>query len=377
MRVPIAHFWLLFWRGAERVLEQIVSLYPDCEIYTLFCDDRVRCRHFPGIAMHSSILNRLPAARKIYTRLFPLYPVGVKSLKVAEGEFDLVISSEDGPIKGIGIPEGLPHICYCHSPMRYAYGMTDVYAKFVTLILRPLFRLLIAMLRVWDRTTIDGPTVYIANSQRVARRIRKYYGKDTVVIYPPVDVSRFRRYLESWRRSEKLYYLYFGALITYKRADLAVEAFNRTSQELLIIGEGDLAPSLKKKAASNIRFTGFVPDKDLPDYLIRARALIFPGEEDFGIVPVEVMAMGMPVIAYAAGGALETVPCNENDIGTSSGVFFHEATPEALNAAIERFERVESQFDPDLISRRTDRFSTDVFRARFQAVVARVTGGAS
>jgi glycosyltransferase involved in cell wall biosynthesis len=371
MRVAVAHFWLLFWRGAERVLDQIVKLYPGAEMFTLFHDARVSSEHFPGMSVHSSFLDRLPGARRHYTKLFPLYPLGVKSLRVPAGRFDLVISSEDGPIKGIKIPAGTPHVCYCHSPMRYVWGMTDVYAGFVPFILRPLFRLFIALLRWYDRSTINSPDVYIANSEFVAGRIRKYYGKEPVVIHPPVDVAHYSSFLERRKSSDKSYYLWFGALITYKRPDLAVEAFNRSSRELLIIGDGELAESLKKRAAGNIKFAGFVPDDELPEYLLGARALIFPGEEDFGIIPVEVMAMGIPVIAYGAGGALETVPYDENDIASSSGIHFHEQTPEALNRAIEKFESVESQFDPELISERTERFAPEVFRAKFQSVVDR------
>ena len=372
MKIAIAHFWLLFWRGAEKVIEQIVELYPDCEIYTLFHDAGVSTKHLPGLPVHSSILDRMPLARKNYTRLFPLYPLGVQSLTLPDGKFDLVISSEDGPIKGMNIPEGTPHICYCHSPMRYVWGMTDVYARFVPLLLRPIFRLFIAMLRAWDRTTIDAPDVYIANSRYVANRIIKYYCKDPVVIYPPVDVAHFSSFLERRKASEKRYYVWFGALITYKRPDLAVDAFNLSGKELLMIGDGDLAPSLKKRAAANIRFTGFVPDEELPACLFGARALIFPGEEDFGIIPVEVMAMGIPVIAYGAGGAVETVPYNENDIQSSSGIHFYEQSPDALNEAIEKFEDVENQFDPNLISHRTRKFAPEVFREKLQEVVNRV-----
>jgi len=372
MEVAIAHFWLIFWRGAEKVIDQIVKLYPDCEIYTLFHDVRVSSKRFPGVPIHSSILNRLPHAKDNYTKLFPLYPLGVRSLGVARGKFDLVISSEDGPIKGLRLPAGIPHICYCHSPMRYVWGMTDVYTRYVPFLLRPLFRLFIAMLGVWDRRTIDAPDVYIANSEHVAKRIKKYYGKDSIVIYPPVDIVHFRSFLEERKKRGKHHYIWFGGLITYKRPDLAVEAFNINSKELLMIGDGDLASFLKRKAARNIKFTGFVPDEELPGYLMGARALIFPGEEDFGIIPVEVMAMGIPVIAYGVGAALETVPYDESDIPSSSGIHFYEQTADALNEAIERFEEVESRFDPDLISERTKRFAPEVFREKLQHVVNRV-----
>lgn len=373
MRVALIHPWLLFWRGAERVLRELLTLFPDSEIFTYFYDQN-RCQSYlSGQPVHASVLDRIPGLRRRYTIAFPLFPLALASLCVPAGRFDLAISLEDGPVKGIRLPPGTPHLCYCHSPMRYAWNMTDVYAQFMPIALRPVFRLAMACMRRWDLTTKDAPHEYVANSRAVAERIRRYYGKSVVrVIHPPVRVNWFRQLIPARAHTSHDYYLVFGALISYKRIDIAIEAAQRLGRDLVIVGEGSEEKRLKKMAGPQVRFLGWVEDARLPDVLCRARALLFPGEEDFGIIPVEMMAAGIPVIAYNLGGALDTVLSHPTDIGRSTGIFFDQQTPEALMNAIIRFEQYEHLFQPDFLTAHAESFNAERFRREMQEVVDRV-----
>ena len=350
-KVAIIHYWLVNMRGGERVLEALCELYPEADIYTHVLDVEAISPFLGQRNIKTTFINRLPWAKKLYQAYLPLMPLALEQLDLRG--YDLVISSESGPAKGVIVGPNTLHVCYCHSPMRYLWDMYSDYLKDASLPVRLLFPLLAHYLRIWDRHSSLGVDRFIANSAFVAQRIQKCYRREAEVIYPPVAVEEF--YIAEEKDD---YYLLFGQLVKYKRADLAIEAFNRLGIRLVVIGDGETLPKLKKMAKSNIQFLGKQPFGLVKQYLSRCQALIFPGVEDFGIVPVEAMASGRPVIAFAEGGALETV------VENVTGLFFHQQTPESLISAIEAFEQNRAQFDPKAIRRHAEGFSKELFKLR-------------
>lgn len=357
LRVAIVHYWLVGMRGGEKVLEELCRLYPQAVIYTHV--------HAPGsvspvIERHeirTTFVARLPFARRLYQSYLPLMPYALEQLDLRE--FDLVISCESGPAKGVLVRPDALHVCYCHSPMRYLWDMYPEYKRSAGWLARKLMPLLTHHLRIWDALSALRVDRFVANSHFIAQRIHRVYRREAVVIHPPVDVDRFT---VGGERDD--YYLVFGQLIRYKRADLAVEAFNRLGKRLVVIGEGALADELRRQAGPNIEFLGRQPDAVVSGYLQRCRALIFPGEEDFGIVPLEAMACGRPVIAYGRGGALDYV------LPGVTGRFFHEQTAEALAEAVLAFEAEESLFEPAAIRRHAEGFSAERFRREMEGFVS-------
>ncbi|MEL7245067.1 MAG: glycosyltransferase, partial [Cyanobacteria bacterium J06573_2] len=303
MKVAIVHYWLTTRRGGEKVVENILKLYPQADIYTLFSDKSVYGRNFPKNKLYTSILNFWPL-RKYYQKIFPLYPVGIRSLKLKK-DYDLIISSESGPAKGIKMKNAVPHVCYVHSPMRYCWGFTEEYLKAIKEPLRPVAKFFFERLRKWDITTVDNVTAYVVNSKNVANRVSQFYQKESTVIYPPIELSFFERPLKI--NNKRDIYLSFGAITPYKRIDLLVKTFNKNGKHLVVIGNGSEKQKLESIANSNITFLGSLEWEQIEAYLDRTRALLFPGEEDFGMIPLEVMAYGIPVLAFKSGGALETV----------------------------------------------------------------------
>lgn len=367
MKVAIVHYWLITRRGGEKVVESILKIFPDADIYTLFLDREIYGENLPDNKIYTSFLNK-KYLRKHYQKLFPLYPMGVKSLKLQE-DYDLIISSESGPAKGISIPENVPHICYIHTPMRYCWGFTEEYLKSMPRLLAPIANFFFKRLREWDRTTIGNVSHYIANSENVAKRVMKYYNRKANVIYPPIESSLFDRALPY--NVAKDIFLSFGAITPYKRIDLLVETFNRNGLPLIIIGDGSERNKLEKYAKKNIIFLGSIGWDEIEFYLDRTRALIFPGEEDFGMIPLEVMSYGIPVLAYGKGGALETV-VEEEKISESTGIFFHKQNVEDLQGCIEQFLEVEYMFNPNWIRSHAKKFSEEVFVSRFRSEVKSV-----
>ena len=367
MKVAIVHYWLITRRGGEKVIESILKLYPNADIYTLFLDKKIYGPKLPKNSITTSVLDK-PLLRKHYQKLFPLYPIGINSLTLKDN-YDLVISSESGPAKGINLKKGLPHICYVHSPMRYCWGFTQEYLESIPKFLRPLAKFFFERLRKWDVTTINNVSSYVVNSENVANRVKNYYGKESKVIYPPIELSLFDRPLVI--SSKRDIYLSFGAITPYKRIDLLIDVFNKNGKELVIIGNGSEKEGLKAKARNNIKFLGSLGWQEIESYLDRTKALIFPGEEDFGMIPLEVMAYGIPVLAYKKGGALETV-VEEKSIGKSSGLFFDKQTAESIQACIDRFEKVESEFDSEWIRKHAREFGEDEFLRRFKSHVNKV-----
>lgn len=356
LKVALAHDWLTGMRGGEAVLERLCRRYPDAPIYTLF--------HVPGsvsptIEAHpiiTSTLGKLPRVSRFYRQLLPLYPLAVEALDLRG--FDLVVSTSHCAIKAIPVPPDTPHLCYVHTPMRYIYDQHQAYFDKgrASLAVRLAMGMARRPLQLWDRRTAARPWVLVANSEHTRRRIQRYWQREAQVVYPPVDLARFQGEA-SPRRGEA--YLIVSALAPYKRIDLAIQAFTALGRPLRIAGDGQDAARLRAMAPPHVEFLGRVSDTEVARLYRDARALIFPGEEDFGITPVEAQAAGTPVIALARGGALETV--RGLDHSEPTGVFFAEPTPAALAAAVRSFEASLARFDPQAAVASAARFSAERF----------------
>jgi glycosyltransferase involved in cell wall biosynthesis len=356
MKVAIVHYWLVAMRGGEKVLEALCNLFPQADIFThVYVPDAVS----ETIRRHkitTSFIGRLPAASRLYKRYLPLMPLALEQLDLRG--YDLIISSESGPAKGIIPPPGSLHICYCHSPMRYIWNMFHDYRDRSGVISRLLIPPLSHYVRLWDCVSSGRVDHYIANSKTVAARIERYYRRDAAVIFPPVDVDAFEMV---GREELGDFYLMAGELVAYKRPELAIEAFNQMGLKLVVIGGGDMLNRIRRIAGPTVTVMGAQPFDVLRYHYSRCRALIFPGEEDFGIVPVEVMASGRPVIAYGRGGVTETVVPN------ISGLFFHDQTVEAIIDAERRFRGM--AFDSRQIVGHAATFRSSEFAAKFSAHV--------
>ncbi|WP_194273763.1 MULTISPECIES: glycosyltransferase [Rhizobium] len=361
MRVAIIHYWLVGMRGGEKVLEALCDIYPSADIYTHVFDPSAISDTIKRHSIRTTFIDGLPYARRMYKRYLPLMPMALEQIDLSD--YDLVISSESGPAKGVIPTSPAVHVCYCHSPMRYIWNMYNRYYHDSGLMTRMMMPPLAHYLRTWDVATANRVDDFVANSSTVAHRIKSYYRRDAVVIHPPVDTRAFRPVPSS---DVNDYFLMVGELVSYKRPDLAVEAFNRLGLKLVVIGGGELLNHLRKIAGPTVTILGPQPFDVLKHHYARCQALIFPGEEDFGIVPVEAMASGRPVIAYGRGGATETV------VAGKTGVFFNSQTVDSLIEAIERFRR--SDFNPGDAVARAAEFRTDVFMEKFGAFVGRATG---
>jgi len=345
MKVAIVHYWFITRRGGEKVVESILKIFPDADIYTLFYDKKEYGKNLNKQKVYTSVLNT-PFLRKHYQKIFPLYPLGINSLKLKK-KYDLIISSESGPAKGIEIKDSTPHICYIHSPMRYCWSHKELYLHSVYPVLRPLIRFFLNRLQNWDRSTIQNVDLYIANSINVEKRVKKYYNRESSVVYPPISDEFFSKPIEN--DIEKDIYLSFGAITPYKRIDLLIDTFVENGKKLIIIGEGSEKKKLQKKATQNIEFKGSLEWNDIELIFSKTKALLFPGEEDFGLIPLEVMAYGIPVLAFKKGGALETIIENKNKVNESSGLFFNAQDTKSIQQTIELFEEIEQKFDPSWI----------------------------
>jgi glycosyltransferase involved in cell wall biosynthesis len=349
--VTIAHDWLNGMRGGERVLEAMLEIWPHAPIVTLFYEPDKVSESIRKRRVSTSFLDRIPGAHRYYRHLLPLFPRAIESLDV--GGADLVISSSHAVAKGIR-PRGAVHVCYCHTPMRYIWDADRDYE------LRMPERIGLGAigprLRSWDRRTANGVDRFVANSRFVARRIRSYYGRPADVVYPPVDIERFRLP----RRPED-FYLWVGALVRYKKPRLAIEAVNESGRRLVVVGDGPERRSLERAAGSGVRFLGRVGDEELASLYSRARGLIFPAKEDFGIVAVEAAAAGCPSVAFNGGGAIEAL---EQDV---NAVLFETQTPEDLRRALDRFEGVE--WSESTVRSSATRFTRERFKHDFRQVV--------
>ncbi len=357
MKTAIVHDWIINLGGAERVLKEIVELFSDADVYTLlFHEDSLKKIGISPDRVRASFLQKIPFSKKCYPYLLPLMPNAIESFDLKQ--YDLVISSSHCVAKGVLTNSKQFHIAYVHTPMRYAWEMYHGYLQ--DLALNRGIRGILAghffkKLRIWDLATANRPDYYIANSKYVAKRIKKIYGKDSVVIYPPVDVEKF-----SPSAKKENFYITAGRLVSYKRVDVIVKAFSMIREKrLLIIGDGPELKRLKKIAPSNVEFLGYLEREKLTNYFSRARAFIFSAEEYFGIAPVEAQASGIPVISYRGGGAIESV------IDGVTGIFFNEQTPEAVVQAINKFESIEDRFESEKIRKNSLRFSKEKFKQEF------------
>jgi glycosyltransferase involved in cell wall biosynthesis len=351
MRTAIIHYWLLNMRGGEKVVEALCRLLPEADIFTLFYDpDRVS----DTIRRHRVRSSFLQPLRKRYRSLLPLMPMALESFDLRG--YDLIVSSESGPAKGVLTASNTRHICYCETPMRYLWDMYPAYrndwtrSRWKRALLAPLTN----YLRLWDYASAARVDRFVANSENVGRRIWKTYRRESRVVTPPVAVETFY-----WKPPEN-YYLIVSELVPYKRVELAIRAFNQNGRKLRVVGSGPEYKTLRSAAASNIEFCGHVPDEDLRELYARCRAFLMPGEEDFGMTMVEALASGKPVIAFAKGGALEIVP-------QFGGQLYDD--PEGLPGAIKQWDRQEPTLDRCALQTYAAQFSEGEFQRQMRPIL--------
>ncbi|MCJ8520960.1 glycosyltransferase involved in cell wall biosynthesis [Pseudorhizobium tarimense] len=359
MKVALVHYWLVGMRGGEKVLETFCDIFPNADIFTLVADPEKLSAKLKRHKLTTSFLQNI-GGRKHYQKMLPLMPHALESLDLTA--YDLVISSEAGPAKGVITRPDAVHVCYCHSPMRYIWDLYPQYMAGSSRLARAVLALTAPILRQWDVTTSHRVDHFVTNSEYVAKRVMKFYRRQATVIHPPVDVARFQI-----TPGSKDYYLCAGQITPYKKIELAVAACTKMNLPLVVVGDG-ASTRLKQIAGPTVHFIGAVSDAEMESYLAGCRALLYPGVEDFGIVPLEAMACGRPVIAFGRGGALETV------VEGTTGLFFHEQTVEALMVALTTFEKEQDRFSPAEIRAHAMRFVPSRFEAELRQFLGGVTG---
>ncbi|AZP43593.1 glycosyltransferase family 4 protein [Rahnella aquatilis] len=355
--VGIVADWLVTFAGSEKVIAEFIKLYPNADVYSVvdFLSDESR-KKFYGKEATTSFIQRLPFAKKKYQQYLPLMPLAIEQLDVTG--HDIVLSSSHAVAKGVLTGPDQLHISYVHSPIRYAWDFQHQYLREAGLnkgLKGKLARWFLHKIRIWDYRTANGVDHFIANSQFIARRIKKVYGRDADVIYPPVDVERF-----TLQENKEDFYFTASRMVPYKRIDLIVEAFSQMpDKKLVVIGDGSEMAKIKSRAGSNIEILGYQPDDVMQDYMRRTRAFVFAAEEDFGITPVEAQASGTPVIAFGKGGVLETIrPYGESN---ATGVFFSEQTAESLINAVRHFDTIKDSILPKDCRENALKFSAQRF----------------
>lgn len=359
MKIALAHDWLNQMGGAENVLETMVGMFPAAPVFTTIYAPDLMPAEYRNWHIITSWLNRAPGIHRHHQPYLPLYPAAVRSLNVRG--FDVILSNKSGFIHGLKTTADQTHLCYCLAPTRYvwdygSYAQREQLGKVADIILSPI----IAALRRWDFSAAQRVDHFCAISTDIQQRIKKYYRRDAIIIHPPVDTDRF----QPVPHPTEDYYFIVSRLIPYKRIDLAVKAFSRLGKRLIITGDGRDRAALEAIAGETVEFTGRLPWNVVVRLMANAKAFIFPGYEDFGITPVEAQAAGRPVIAFGAGGALDTVVDGE------TGVFFREQTVESLMAAVQQFETM--TFDPMHIRRHAEAFSTTQFEQKLRNWIASV-----
>ena len=360
-RVAIVHDWLPVYAGAERVLEQIIQVFPDADLFSLIDLIPAGERAFlAGKPVKTSFLQRWKWVRERYRSFLPLMPLAIEQFDLSS--YDLIISSSYAVAKGVITGPDQLHVCYCHSPMRYAWELQHQYLRTANLERGPkswMARAILHYMRQWDVQCQTRVDCFLANSRFVGRRIKKTYGRNASIVYPPVNVEAF-----ALREEKENYYVTVSRLVPYKMVGLIVDAFTQMPHlELRVIGDGPEFARIKARAGANVRMLGHQTNAVVCEQMQRAKAFVFAAEEDFGIAPVEAQACGTPVIAYARGGACESV------IPGETGMFFHDQTPTALQEAILDFEREGRSFDAVAIRENALRFSAKYFRDEFEAKV--------
>jgi glycosyltransferase involved in cell wall biosynthesis len=373
LRVAIVHHWFISRAGGERVIETIASLFPTADLFTLFLDPQ---KLPPALRQHkitTSFLDRIPGARRAHRHLLPFYPLAVEMLDLSG--YDLVITSDSGPMKGVVTDPSSAHICYCHSPMRYLWDGHSAYLRGMPPLTQTMFGVASHYVRNWDYSAAQRVDHFIANSEYVAGRIRKYYRRDSTVIHPPINTAQ-----SFLANKHEDYYLAVGRLVPYKCTDLLIDACGKLGRKLVVVGDGPEMKRLIKKSAKNVEFLGEVDESQLRGVYAKCRALLFAADEDFGMVPLEAQSYGRPVIAFGKGGSLETVvgtysPSREQKNGQEpaiTGVFFPEQTADSLAKAILSFESSEELFRPQRIQLHARKFDTAVFLDRIRNYISRV-----
>lgn len=349
--IAIIHDWLTNMGGAERLIINFKELYPNAPIYTSLYNGEKLDDELKGIDVRTSFLQKIKKANKNHQKYFPLMPMAFESFDL--NEYDVVLSSSTSCAKGVITNPSTMHVCYCNSPMRYGWEFYYEYANDSKMnkIKKRLLKYLMNYMRVWDAISANRVDYFIANSENVAKRIWKHYRRESVVIHPAVRCNLF-----NISQVDEDYFFIVSRLVPYKRIDLAVEAFNELGLPLVIVGDGSEREKLESMSKDNIKFLGRQSDEVIKDHYSKCRAFIFPGEEDFGITPLEAQASGRPVIAYGKGGALETV------IDGKTGVFFEEQSKESLIEAIKRFEKI--KFDKVEIRNHSLQFDEEIFKKK-------------
>ncbi|WOJ89176.1 glycosyltransferase family 4 protein [Methylocapsa polymorpha] len=362
MKVALVHEWLTTYAGSDKVLAEIISLFPDADLFCLidYLPENERAA-FAKTKIRTSFLQRIPFSKHLYRHLFPLMPLAIEQHDLSD--YDLVISNSHAVAKGVLTGADQLHICYCYTPIRYAWDFQHQYlaeSKLTKGFRSALVRYLLHRMRIWDSRTSNGVDHFIACSGYIARRIWKVYRRPSTVIYPNVEVDDF--VIGPGPRED--FYFTSSRMVPYKQIQLIVEAFGRMKdRKLVVIGTGPLFKQIQAEATSNVSVLGFQPFPVLLKYMQKARCFIFASEEDFGIAPLEAQACGTPVLAFGKGGARETV------VDGVTGLFFSEQTPQAICEAVERFESIEHKFDPERIREHARGFSTEIFKAKFRSYV--------
>ena len=362
MKTAIVHYWLINMRGGEKMLEALLEMFPEADIYTHVYDPPAVSDIIRSHRIYTSYIQKLPFAKKLYQLYMPLMPAALMDFNLQQ--YDLVISSEAGPAKGVVPNPNAYHLCYCHSPMRYLWDMYHEYFRGANSFVRFFMQRLVLYLRVWDVTSANLVDRFITNSHYVAKRILRIYNRDAEVVYGPVHIEK---YLAVTRKA-KDYYLFFGQLTGYKRADIAIEACITSGRKIIVAGAGAKKKEIKKyQKSAMVRFTGRVSDEEAVSLLSGARALLYPGIEDLGLVPIEANAAGCPVIAFRDGGVLDTIKENV------TGVFFDEQNTASLVKALDQFEAAESGgafSDRSVFTDHVRQFSSDAFKERVSRIIA-------
>lgn len=355
-KIAIAHDWLTNMGGAEKVVINFKQIYEEAPIYTISYNDKNLDKELRNIDVRTSFIQKLPKGNKKHQMYLPFMPTAWEQFDF--NDYDVVLSSSSSCAKGIITSPDTVHICYCHSPMRYAWEFYNEYMERENLgkLKKLLIKYIMNYIRIWDRASADRVDYYIANSKNVAKRIYKHYGIEADVIHPPVKGSYF-----NISDIDEDYFLIVSRLVPYKRVDLAVEVFNELGLPLVVIGGGSQLEYLKSIAKPNVKIMGRQPDEVIKEHYAKCRAFIFPGEEDFGITPLEAQASGRPVIAYGKGGALETVRDGE------TGIFFEQQTVASLKNAILKFEMME--WNKENIREHALKFDEEIFKAKIKAYI--------
>jgi glycosyltransferase involved in cell wall biosynthesis len=359
LKVALVFYWFVSHGGGEQVMDVLAEMFPQADLFCLVADPATMTPSLRKHRLTTSFLQRVPGARRWYRHFLPLHPLALEQLDLSG--YDLVISLESGPTKGVLTHSETCHICYCLSPMRYIWDLYPEYRRQFGTIVRSVFSLTAHYMRMWDLASAARVDYFGAISQTVAARVQKHYRRDASIIYPPVNASA-----GCLSPEKDDYYLVVGRLVDYKRVDLAINACNRLKRRLRVIGKGDQYEKLRRLAGPNVEFLGHSDDQTVRENYSHCRALLFPGEEDFGIVPVEAQSFGRPVIAFGRGGALETVigffANNEQSPAISTGLFFTEQSADSLAEAILRFESIEKEFSPEFIRSNAQRFDVPRFK---------------